>query len=118
MTIMDSYRIANKIAEIYDKYSGFVIIHGTDTMAYTASILSFIMLNLKKPVVLTGSQLPLSAPYSDGYFNLIGAIMSTSLKIPEVTIFFCNKLMRGNRCQKYSAWDIDAFSSPTLEPII
>lgn len=70
----DWFRIARIIQRLYDLYDGFVVIHGTDTMAYTASILSFILINLNKPVILTGAQLPCSSAYSDGYFNLIGAI--------------------------------------------
>lgn len=92
--------------------------HGTDTLAYTASMLSFILVRLHKPVVLTGAQLPLSAVYSDGYANLAGAVLCATLPIHEVTIYFGHKLMRGNRTQKVSAWALDAFDSLTLEPLL
>ena len=118
MNMDDWFRIAQTINYLYNQYMAFVVVHGTDTMAYTASILSFILVNLNKPVILTGSQLPLCEAYSDGYFNLVGAIRMTTLKINEVTVFFNNKLLRGSRVQKYSAWAIDAFDSASLEPLV
>ncbi|CAL6053868.1 L-asparaginase [Hexamita inflata] len=117
MNIDDWVRIARTIESLYDLYLGFVVIHGTDTLAFTASILSFILVNLKKPVVITGSQLPLCECYSDGYFNLVGAIRATTWNINEVCVYFNNKLMRGNRVQKYSAWAIDAFDTASIEPL-
>lgn len=111
-----------KIAEIiemsYNDFDGFVILHGTDTMAYTASALSFMLENLKKPVILTGSQLPIGLLRTDGKENLITAIEIAAAKendlpvVPEVCIYFDNKLTRGNRTTKLSAEHFDAFNSP------
>ena len=106
--------IAGIIEREYDHYDGFVVLHGTDTMAYTASALSFMLKNLSKPVVLTGSQLPLGMLRSDGRENIICAleIASTRLAtIPEVCIFFESHLYRGNRCTKMNAENFDAFES-------
>ena len=106
--------IANIIEREYDNYDGFVVLHGTDTMAYTASALSFMFKNLAKPVVLTGSQLPLGMLRSDGRENIICAleIASTRLAvIPEVCIFFESHLYRGNRSTKLNAENFDAFES-------
>ena len=91
------------IVENYDKYDGFVILHGTDTMAFTASALSFMLENLNKPVILTGSQLPINMLRTDGKENLITVVEIAAAKVngkpvvPEVCIFFENLLMRGNR---------------------
>ncbi|KAH0575233.1 L-asparaginase [Spironucleus salmonicida] len=118
MTPEDWRKIALSVLEIYEIFKGFVIVHGTDTLAYTASALSFMFENLQKHVVLTASQLPLSSPYSDGYFNLAGSIICASqLQIPEVTVFINNKLMRGNRSQKFSSWSLDAFDSTQMQPL-
>ena len=112
--------IAEIIEKEYDRYDGFVVLHGTDTMAYTASALSFMLENLGKPVVLTGSQLPLGMLRSDGRENIICALeiaSSQKVVIPEVCIFFESNLYRGNRSTKISAQDFDAFASfnyPTL----
>ena len=106
--------IANIIEREYDNYDGFVVLHGTDTMAYTASALSFMFKNLGKPVVLTGSQLPLGMLRSDGRENIICAleIASTRLAtIPEVCIFFESHLYRGNRSTKMNAENFDAFET-------
>ncbi|MBR4716124.1 MAG: type I asparaginase [Bacteroidales bacterium] len=106
--------IANIIEAQYDNYDGFVVLHGTDTMAYTASALSFMFKNLSKPIVLTGSQLPLGMLRSDGRENIICALEIASgrqVQIPEVTIFFESHLYRGNRSTKVSAENFDAFSS-------
>lgn len=106
--------IATIIEREYDKYDGFVVLHGTDTMAYTASALSFMFKNLSKPVVLTGSQLPLGMLRSDGRENIICALEIASareLNIPEVCIFFESHLYRGNRSTKVSAENFDAFFS-------
>ena len=99
-------KIVDVIEKEYDNYDGFLVLHGTDTMAYTASALSFAFENLGKPVVLTGSQLPLGMLRSDGRENIICA-----LEISEVCIFFENKLYRGNRSTKVSAQNFNAFSS-------
>lgn len=117
-----------KLVEIiyynYNKFDGFVILHGTDTMAYTASALSFMLENLSKPVILTGSQLPIGMLRTDGKENLITAIEIAAEKnpdgtpmVPEVCIFFENHLTRGNRTTKMNAENFNAFRSynyPTL----
>ena len=106
--------IANIIEREYDRYDGFVVLHGTDTMAYTASALSFMFKNLGKPVVLTGSQLPLGMLRSDGRENIICALEIASTRqvtIPEVCIFFDSHLYRGNRSTKINAENFDAFES-------
>ena len=106
--------IAEIIEREYEKYDGFVVLHGTDTMAYTASALSFMLENLSKPVVLTGSQLPLGMLRSDGRENIICALEIAAAKgveIPEVCVFFENRLYRGNRSTKVSAENFDAFKS-------
>ncbi|GBU06870.1 cytoplasmic L-asparaginase 1 [Bacteroidales bacterium] len=102
----------------YDKYDGFVILHGTDTMAYTASALSFMLENLSKPVILTGSQLPIGKLRTDGKENLITALEIAGDKndkgkpiVSEVCIFFQNQLMRGNRTTKINAENFKAFHS-------
>ena len=102
----------------YDNYDGFVILHGTDTMAYSASALSFMIEGLTKPVIFTGSQLPIGAPRTDGKENLISAVEIASAKdgqghamVPEVCICFDNVLMRGNRTTKINADNFRAFRS-------
>jgi len=102
----------------YERYDGFVILHGTDTMSYTASALSFMLENLSKPVILTGSQLPIGVLRTDGKENLITAIEIAAAKnpdgtpiVPEVCIFFENHLWRGNRTTKVNAENFSAFSS-------
>jgi L-asparaginase len=117
-------KIVHIINDNYDQFDGFVILHGTDTMAYTASALSFMLENLSKPVVLTGSQLPIGTLRTDGKENLITAIEIAAAKqadgspmVPEVTIFFENCLLRGNRTTKSNAEGFNAFNSfnyPTL----
>ena len=107
----------NKIAEIiysrYEGYDGFVVLHGTDTMAYTASALSFILEGLSKPVVLTGSQIPLSEIRSDGKDNLVTSLLiAADGVVREVCLYFSGKLLRGNRAVKMSADDLVAFDSP------
>lgn len=117
-------RIARLIRDSYDSYDGFVILHGTDTMAYTASALSFMLEDLAKPVVLTGSQLPIGVPRTDGKENLISAVEIASSKdddghamVPEVSIFFNSKLLRGNRSTKVSSENFSAFKSPNCLPL-
>lgn len=102
------------LADNMDRFDGFVVIHGTDTMSYTASALSFMLNNLPKPVILTGSQRPLSAIRTDAKSNLINAIELATHDIPEVCIFFDYKLFRGNRAKKISIDDFDAFASPNF----
>ena len=112
-------QIADDIRENYDKYDGFVILHGTDTMAYTASALSFMLENLGKPVIVTGSQIPLAELRSDGQANLLNALhIAANYPINEVTLFFNNKLMRGNRSTKSHADGFNAFTSPNLPPLL
>lgn len=106
--------IASVIYENYDGYSGFVVLHGTDTMAYTASALSFMLEGLDKPVVLTGSQIPLSQLRSDGRDNLITSIIIASEGVArEVSLYFSGRLLRGNRAMKMSADGFVAFDSPS-----
>ncbi|KOS19760.1 60 kDa lysophospholipase [Escovopsis weberi] len=110
--------MAAAVKENYHLFDGFVILHGTDSLAYTASALSFIMSNLGKPVVLTGSQAPIFALQSDAVDNLLGSlIIAGTFKIPEVCLFFHHKLYRGNRTTKVSAASFDAFASPNCEPL-
>lgn len=111
------------ILENYDKYCGFVILHGTDTMAYSASALSFMLDNLAKPVVFTGSQLPIGTIRTDGRENLIAALEIAAAAIegkavvPEVCILFGDKLFRGNRTTKNDAENFDAFKSFNYPPL-
>jgi len=116
-------KMAETIEENYEKYDGFVVLHGTDTMAYSASALSFMLENLSKPVIFTGSQLPIGLLRTDGRENLLTAIEIASAKenglplVPEVCIFFDNELTRGNRTTKFSAEHFDAFNSPNYPPL-
>ena len=113
MSVAEWNNIGSVIYENYDKYSGFVILHGTDTMAYTASALSFILEGLEKPVVLTGSQIPLSEIRSDGRDNLITSVLIASQGVArEVCLYFSGRLLRGNRSMKMSADGLVAFDTP------
>ena len=113
MTVREWNCIADVIARNYDDYNGFVVLHGTDTMAYTASALSFMLGGLDKPVVLTGSQIPLCEIRSDGRDNLITALLIAGEGIVhEVCLYFGGKLLRGNRATKFSADGLIAFLSP------
>ncbi len=119
MTPMDWQRIADDIKANYEQYDGFVILHGTDTMAYTASALSFMLENLNKPVIITGSQIPLVELRSDGQSNLLNALhLAANYPINEVTLFFNNQLLRGNRSTKAHADGFNAFLSPNFPPLI
>ena len=105
---------------IYDRwknYDGFVIIHGTDTMTYTASALSFSLRNLNKPIILTGSQRPLSQSRSDARLNLIDAVELSTMDLKEVLIVFNQKIFRGNRTKKISIKSYHAFDSPNFPPL-
>eukprot|EP00931_Biecheleriopsis_adriatica_P073381 TRINITY_DN47679_c0_g1_i1.p1 TRINITY_DN47679_c0_g1~~TRINITY_DN47679_c0_g1_i1.p1 ORF type:complete len:416 (-),score=95.54 TRINITY_DN47679_c0_g1_i1:89-1336(-) len=105
--------IAEVIERFYFDYDGFVVLHGTDTMAYTASALSFMLEQLAKPVILTGSQLPFKEPLTDARQNLLGSVIFAGLAdLSEVCIFFDGKLFRGNRCKKVDANSMFAFDSP------
>jgi L-asparaginase len=116
-------RMAEIIENSYSDFDGFVILHGTDTMAYSASALSFMLENLSKPVIFTGSQLPIGLLRTDGRENLITAIeIAAALEndqpeVPEVCIYFDNKLTRGNRTTKLNAEHFDAFDSPNYHPL-
>ncbi len=115
--------IAEVIRSNYDRYDGFVILHGTDTMSYTASALSFMLENLAKPVVFTGSQIPIGLLRTDGRENLITAIEIAGARdgdrpmVPEVSLLFHSCLYRGNRTHKASAEELDAFRSPNYPPL-
>lgn len=116
--------LAGLIRDKYDRYDGFVILHGTDTMAYSASALSFMTEGLTKPVIFTGSQLPVGRPRTDGKENLISAVEIAAAKdsygcavVPEVCICFNSQLFRGNRSTKVNATGFDAFSSPNYPPL-
>lgn len=116
-------KMALCIAENYDEYDGFVILHGTDTMAYSASALSFMLENLGKPVIFTGAQLPIGTMRSDGKENLLSAIEIAAAKenshpvVPEVCIFFEDHLFRGNRTTKKNAEHFNAFNSYNYPPL-
>jgi L-asparaginase len=99
-------------------YDGFVIIHGTDTLVYTASALSYLLLDLEKPVIFTGSQKPLSALRTDARINLINSIELSTHDIPEVTVCFANKLFRGNRTTKDSIESFQSFDSPNYPALV
>jgi len=116
-------KIAETIYSEYDRFDGFVVLHGTDTMAYSASALSFMLSGLEKPVIFTGAQLPIGVLRTDGKENLITAIEIAAARasgmavVPEVCIYFENKLFRGNRTIKSSAEHFNAFASPNLPPL-
>lgn len=119
MSPKDWQRIASDIERNYDQYDGFVVLHGTDTMSYTASALSFMLEDLDKPVIVTGSQIPLAALRSDGQTNLLNALfIAAHYPIPEVGLFFNHYLFRGNRSTKSDADGFDAFSSPNFAPLV
>ena len=116
--------MARLIAENYSKYDGFVILHGTDTMSYSAAALSFMLENLAKPVIFTGSQIPIGILRTDGRENLITAIEIAGAKtedgapiVPEVALYFQNRLFRGNRTTKFSAEALNAFASFNYPPL-
>jgi L-asparaginase len=116
-------RLASLIKENYKKYDGFVILHGSDTMAFTASALSFMLENLDKPVILTGSQLPIGVIRTDGKENLITAIEIAAARkngkpiVSEVAIYFEYQLFRGNRTHKYNSEHFNAFETANYPPL-
>lgn len=113
MTVREWNKIAQLVADHYDAYDGFVVLHGTDTMAYTASALSFMLEGLAKPVILTGSQIPMCEIRSDGRDNLITSLLIAGAgEVHEVCLYFGGKLLRGNRATKFSADGLIAFLSP------
>lgn len=117
--------LAEVIREAYDRYNGFVVLHGTDTMSYSASALSFMLENLRKPVVFTGSQIPMGVLRTDGRENLITAIEIAAAvdpknglpMVPEVCLYFQNRLFRGNRSSKLSSEALSAFDSRNYPPL-
>ncbi len=115
--------LASIIEDRYDRYDGFVILHGSDTMAFTASALSFMLENLSKPVILTGSQLPIGKIRTDAKENIITAMEIASTRqngdvmVPEVCIYFDFSLFRGNRSKKYNAEKFEAFYSMNYPPL-
>ena len=111
-------QIAQTIHRNYKLFDGFVILHGTDSLAYTCSALSFMLQNLGKPVIFTGSQAPMLELQNDATDNLLGSLITAGhFMIPEVCLFFNYKLFRGNRATKVSASDFAAFASPNLPPL-
>ena len=109
--------IARTIHDNLPNYDGVVVVHGTDTMAYTASALAYLLPDLDRPVILTGSQRPLDRVRSDARENLIDAFQLASLPIPEVGLAFASQLLRGCRSTKIDAWGLDAFASPMCAPL-
>ena len=116
--------LARLIKDRYEDYDGFIILHGTDTMSYSASALSFMLDGLTKPVIFTGSQLPIGVPRTDGKENLISAVEIASAKddeghpaVPEVCVCFDSLLMRGNRSTKVNSEVFRAFQSPNFPPL-
>ncbi|XP_038206658.1 L-asparaginase 1 [Zerene cesonia] len=119
MTEVEWIRIAEDIMKYYGEYDGFVVLHGTDTLSYTASALSFMFENIGKCIVLTGSQIPIFEPRSDGADNFVSSLLiAGGLNIPEVTVFFSSKLFRGNRTRKVSVNNLYAFDSPNCVPLV
>jgi len=116
-------KMAEAIEKNYNDFDGFVVLHGTDTMAYSASAMSFMLEGLDKPVIFTGSQLPIGLLRTDGRENLITSIeIAATMEqgkpvVPEVCIYFDNKLTRGNRTTKFSAEHLNAFNSPNYPPL-
>lgn len=115
ITPEDWFKISQDIESRFDEFDGFVVLHGTDTMAYTASALSFMLEDLSKPVIVTGSQIPWSQMRTDARDNLITSLMlAANYEIPEVGLFFHNRLYRGNRSRKLDASGFHAFQSPNF----
>jgi lysophospholipase len=119
MGMEDWARIARDIEQSYAEFDAFVVLHGTDTMAYSASALSFMLENLGKTVILTGSQIPLGEARTDAIDNLLGALtLAGHYDIPEVCLFFHDRLLRGNRTRKLDASSFDAFGSGSYPPLV
>ncbi|KAG0252526.1 hypothetical protein DFQ27_008018 [Actinomortierella ambigua] len=119
VTLNEWARIARDIEANYELYDAFIVLHGTDTMAYTASALSFMLEDLGKTVIITGSQVPITEVRNDAVENLLGALtIAGHFVIPEVCLYFSNKLLRGNRSSKMDAVDFNAFESPNMRPLV
>ena len=119
MSPSDWQQSAEDIQSNYDDYDGFLILHGTDTMAYTASALSFILEDLGKPVIVTGSQIPLAEIRSGGQSNLLNSLyLAANYPVHEVCLFFNNQLLRGNRTTKVHADGFSAFATPNCETLL
>jgi L-asparaginase len=114
----DWLTLAREVHAELPKYDGIVVVHGTDTMAYTASALGLLLGPLPKPVILTGSQRPLVEARSDARQNLVDAVMVATLPVPEVAIVMHSRALRGVRATKRDAWGFDAFDSPHLAPLV
>ncbi|CAF1560724.1 unnamed protein product, partial [Didymodactylos carnosus] len=120
MTFDNYIQIALNIKDVYELFDGFVILHGTDTMSYTAAALSFMFEHLSKPIVLTGSQIPIFEARCDGRDNLIGSLIvagKLAHRIPEVTVYFNNRLYRGNRVTKIDSEGLNAYESYNFPPL-
>ncbi|MFD2245250.1 asparaginase [Pontibacter ruber] len=123
VSIQDWLMLARLIEENYEAYDGFVILHGTDTMAYSASALSYLLENLQKPVIFTGAQVPIGMIRTDARENLITALQIAATKVngksrvPEVCVYFHNLLLRGNRAKKVESSHFDAFKSENYPPL-
>ncbi|XP_069360524.1 L-asparaginase 1 isoform X1 [Maniola hyperantus] len=119
MTEVEWIKISEDIMKYYEHYDGFVVLHGTDTLSYTASAISFMFENIGKAVVFTGSQIPIFEPRSDGADNFVSSLLiAGGLNIPEVTVYFGSKLFRGNRTRKVSVNNLYAFDSPNCVPLV
>lgn len=114
----DWLTLAREVHRELSRYDGIVVVHGTDTMAYTASALALLLGPLPKPVVLTGSQKPLVDVRTDGRQNLVDAALVATLPVPEVSVVFHSRALRGVRSTKKDAWGFDAFDSPQLAPLV
>ena len=113
------YDLADRIRNADARFDGFIVIHGTDTLAYTASALSFLLGDFRKPVIVTGSQIPLCEPRSDAQLNLISAVLAIDAgRLEEVCICFGPRIFRGNRTTKLNATELDAFNSPNFPPLV
>lgn len=118
ITVAHWNRLIDDLAEAWPRYDGFVVIHGTDTLAYTASVLAFALAGLDKPVVVTGAQLPLGEARSDGWANLSDALLAASQPdLAEVVVAFDRQLLRGCRARKLDAESFAGFSSPNAPPL-
>lgn len=119
MEMNDWIRIATEIELNYTSFDAFVVLHGTDTMSYTSSALSFLLEDLGKTVILTGAQIPLSQLRNDAVDNLLGALsIAGNFTIPECSLYFNHTLYRGNRVSKASSYDLNAFHSPNFPPLV